>query len=63
MSTKAKHIKIQLIKSLIGRLERHKACVKGLGLRRIGHSVVVENTPSNMGMINQIAYLLKIEEI
>ena len=55
-------IKVTLIKSLIGRIEKHKACVRGLGLRRIGHSVNVEDTPSVRGMINRVSYLLRFEE-
>ena len=56
-------IQVTLIKSVIGRLERHKACVRGLGLRRMHHTVVVEDTPSNRGMINKVNYLLKVEEV
>jgi large subunit ribosomal protein L30 len=63
MATKNKQIQIQLIKSTIGRLPKHKASVKGLGLRRMHHTVVVEDTPCNRGMINQVAYLLKIVEL
>ncbi|MBY0378109.1 MAG: 50S ribosomal protein L30 [Gammaproteobacteria bacterium] len=59
---KSKNIKVTLKKSTIGRLANHKACVIGLGLRRIGHTVEVEDTPSNRGMINKVAYLLAVEE-
>jgi large subunit ribosomal protein L30 len=59
---KAKKIKVTLIKSTIGRLKNHKACVKGLGLRRIGHIVRVEDTPSVRGMINKVDYMLSVEE-
>jgi large subunit ribosomal protein L30 len=59
---KAKKIKVTLTKSTIGRLKNHKACVKGLGLRRIGHSVRVEDTPSVRGMINKVNYMLQVEE-
>ena len=55
-------VKVTLIKSRFGRLKNHKACVAGLGLRRINHSVVVEDTPENRGMINKVSYLLKVEE-
>ena len=57
----SKTIKITLVKSLIGRLESHKACARGLGLRKIGKTVEVEATPENLGMINRINYLLKCE--
>jgi len=56
----ASTIKIKLVRSLIGRLKKHKACVSGLGLRRIGHIVEVLDTPENRGMINQVYYLVKI---
>lgn len=54
-------IKVTLLKSLIGRLASHQACARGLGLRRINHSVEVIDTPANRGMVNKIAYLLKVE--
>lgn len=55
-------VKLTLKKSLIGRIEKHKACVRGLGLRKINHTVEVEDTPSNRGMINKVSYLLQVEE-
>jgi large subunit ribosomal protein L30 len=60
---KAEKVKVTLIKSRFGRLKNHVACVTGLGLRRINHSVVVENTPENRGMINKISYLLRVEDV
>ena len=54
-------IKVTLTKSPIGRLKNHKACVAGLGLRRIGHTVEVEDTPSVRGMINRIYYMVQVE--
>lgn len=56
-----KTVKVTLIKSTAKRLPNHKACVAGLGLRRIGHSVEVEDTPSVRGMINKVHYLIKVE--
>ena len=56
-----KTIKVTLTKSPIGRLKNHKACVAGLGLRRIGHTVEVEDTPSVRGMINRIYYMVQVE--
>ena len=50
------------MRSATGRLASHKACLTGLGLRRIGHSVQVEDSPSVRGMINKINYMVKIEE-
>lgn len=55
-------LKVTLVKSRFGRLKKHRACVAGLGLRRINHSVVVEDTPENRGMINKVSYLLSVEE-
>ena len=55
-------VKITLVRSPIGRLAAHKACVSGLGLRRMHHTVTVEDTPCNRGMINAVSYMLKIEE-
>lgn len=55
-------VKLTLVKSKFGRLESHKACVSGLGLRRMHHSVVVADTPENRGMINRIAYMLRVEQ-
>ena len=57
-----KTIKVTQIKSAHGRIQSHKDCVAGLGLRRIGHSVEVIDTPSNRGMINKASYMLKVEE-
>ncbi|MGQ0594694.1 MAG: 50S ribosomal protein L30 [Gammaproteobacteria bacterium] len=56
-------LRITLRRSTIGRLPAHKACVTGLGLRRIGHSRVLLDTPEIRGMIRQVDYLLELEEI
>ena len=56
-------IKVTQIKSLIGRKKNHRLSVKGLGLRRIGDSKVLEDTPSVRGMVSQVDYLLYIEEV
>jgi large subunit ribosomal protein L30 len=57
-------LKLTLVKSIAKCLPKHKLSVRGLGLRgRLNKSVVVENTPENMGMINKVSYLLKIEAI
>ncbi len=55
-------IRVRLVRSTIGRLASHKACVKGLGLRRVNHEVEVIDTPQNRGMINKIEYLLEVRE-
>ena len=59
---KKKQIQVTLKRSTNKRLPLHKACVKGLGLRRIGHTVTVEDTPENRGMVNKANYLLTVEE-
>ncbi|MDH4125992.1 MAG: 50S ribosomal protein L30 [Gammaproteobacteria bacterium] len=58
----SKELKVTLIKSKHGRLKNHRACVTGLGLRKMHQSVQVADTPENRGMINQISYLLSVEE-
>ena len=60
MSTKS--IKVTQVKSTFGELKRIISSVKGLGLRRLHHSVVVQDTPENRGMINAAVHLLKVEE-
>jgi large subunit ribosomal protein L30 len=57
-----KKIKVTQVRSSFGRLRAHRACVIGLGLRRIGHTVEVEDTPSVRGMINKVNYLVRVEE-
>ncbi len=59
---KTDSIKVTLVRSINGRLQAHKACVTGLGLRKIGHCVAVEDTPSTRGMIDKAHYLLRVEE-
>lgn len=54
-------VKVTLVKSVIGRVESHRATVKGLGLRRMHHTVELEDTPQVRGMINKVNYLLKVE--
>jgi large subunit ribosomal protein L30 len=56
-----KSIKVTLIKSMYGQLANIRNSARGLGLRRIGHSVVVADTPSNRGMINAASHMLKVE--
>ena len=59
---KNKTIKITQTKSTIGALKNHKACLKGLGLRRMRHSVEVADTPENRGMINKAIHLITVED-
>ena len=60
---KAKELKVTLLKSKHGRLESHKACVAGLGLRKRHQTVVVADTPEIRGMIDRVSYLLSVEEV
>ncbi|GAA0792043.1 MULTISPECIES: 50S ribosomal protein L30 [Shewanella] len=60
MATKT--VKVTQTKSSIGRLPKHRATLTGLGLRRIGHTVEVEDTPSVRGMINKVYYMVSVEE-
>ena len=57
-----KLLNVTLVKSVNGRLASHKACVQGLGLRRMHHTVQVNDTPETRGMINKVSYLLNVEE-
>ena len=54
-------VSVTLIKSFYGRLPKHRATVTGLGLKRINHTVVLEDTPEVRGMISKVSYLLKVE--
>lgn len=56
-----KKIKVTLVRSVIGTKQSHRATVRGLGLRRINHSVELADTPEVRGMINKVSYLLKCE--
>ncbi|WP_024850347.1 50S ribosomal protein L30 [Hydrogenovibrio kuenenii] len=56
-----KTLNVTLVKSTIGRLPAHRACVAGLGLRKMHQTVTVIDTPENRGMINKVSYLLKVE--
>lgn len=58
----ANKIKVKQIKSSAGRIKAHQSCLRGLGLRRIGHVVEVEDTPSVRGMINRVYYMVNVLE-
>jgi len=57
-----KTVKLTLVRSMNGRLKSHKACARGLGIRKMHNSVTVNDTPENRGMINKISYMLNVEE-
>ena len=56
-----KTVKVTLVRGVIGTRESHRATVRGLGLRRINHTVELEDTPQVRGMINKVNYLVKFE--
>jgi large subunit ribosomal protein L30 len=62
MNKKKHHISVKLTKSIIGRLPAHRDTIRGLGLKRIHQTVVLEDTPSVRGMINKVSYLLEVKE-
>ena len=61
VATKKETLSVTLIKSFYGRLPAHRATVNGLGLKRINHTVELQDTPEVRGMINKVSYLLKVE--
>jgi large subunit ribosomal protein L30 len=60
--TDKKTMKVTLVRGLGGRLTKHQACVRGLGLRRMHQVVEVEDTPATRGMVNKVSYMVKIVE-
>ena len=63
MTDKQNKVRIKLVKSRFGRLKKHAASLSGLGLRKINQELVIDATPENMGMVNQVRYLLEVEEV
>ncbi len=59
---KTKQIKVTLVRSPIGFQPKHRACVRGLGLKRLHQTVVLEDTPSVRGMVNKVDYMVRVEE-
>jgi len=55
-------IRVRLVRSMNNRLQSHKACVRGLGIRRMHQEVEVADTPENRGMINRVRYMLEVQE-
>ena len=56
-------IKITQVKSVIDRSQKQKDTMRALGLRKINHSIVIENSPSIQGMVNKISHLVTVEEV
>ncbi|MXZ79958.1 MAG: 50S ribosomal protein L30 [Gammaproteobacteria bacterium] len=59
--TDKKTLKVTLVRSIHGRIRKHQACARGLGLRRMHQTVEVLDTPENRGMINKIGYMVRCE--
>ena len=59
---KDKTMTIKLVKSGIGRMKKHKLCIKGLGFRKLNQTVTVVDTPSNRGLVNRISDMIEIQE-
>lgn len=53
-------LRIKLVKSLIGKKEAHRQIIAGLGLKRLNSVVILEDSPSLRGMINKVAYMVKV---
>ena len=62
MAKKDKTIKVTLVRSPIGAQPSHRECVRGLGLKRMNHTVELEDTPSVRGMVNKINYMVRVDE-
>ena len=60
--SKEKTMTIKLVKSGIGRMKRHKLCIKCLGFKKLNQSVTIEDTPSNRGLVNKISDMIEIQE-
>lgn len=57
-----KKLKVTLVRSTNKCVESHKATINGLGLRRMNHTVEIEDTPCTRGMINKVYYMVKVQE-
>ena len=63
MAKKINKVRIKLVKSRFGRIKKHAASLSGLGLRKINQELIIDATPENMGMVNQVHYLLEVEDV
>ena len=63
MNKKIKKLRIKLFKSRFGRIKKHRACIAGIGLKKINQVVELDATPENLGMVNKIRYLVNVEEL
>lgn len=55
-------LNVTLVKSMIGRPEKHRKVLRGMGLTKLNRTVTLEDTPANRGMVNKVNHLLKVEE-
>ena len=55
-------LKITMVKSMIGRPEKHRKVLRGLGLTKVNRTVELQNTPSTWGMIRKVSHLVKVED-
>ena len=60
--SKEKTMTLKLVKSGIGRMKRHKLCIKGLGFKKLNQKVTVLDTPSNRGLVNKISDMIEIQD-
>ncbi len=63
MSKKGKQLKLTLKKSKSGRIKKHQDTIQCLGLRKLNQSVIVNDSPAFRGMINQVSYMIEVEEV
>ncbi len=63
MNKKVKKLRVKLVKSQFGRIKKHRACIAGIGLKKINQVVELDGTPENLGMVNKIRYLVNVEEL
>lgn len=55
-------LKVTLVKSMIGRPEKHRKVLRGMGLTKMNKTVELQDTPSIRGMIDAVSHLVKAEE-
>ena len=61
-NTEGRKLRVTLIRSTNGKIQSHRETVRGLGLRRMNHTVELEDTPAIRGMIHKVNYLVRVEE-
>ncbi|MCP4109164.1 MAG: 50S ribosomal protein L30 [Desulfobacteraceae bacterium] len=58
----AEKLKITLVRSMIGRPEKHRKVLRGMGLTKLNRTVELEDTPSIRGMVHAVSHMVKVEE-